>query len=116
MIGKLPKLAAEYIRTTNESDSAGFNALFDDDAVVDDAGRIIRGREAIREWAAHDIFAASVKFDVLEVSEYESGVTVTGKVDGTFDRTGLPDPLVMTFDLAFRHGKIVKLTCRLADN
>ena len=115
-IENLPKLAAEYIRTTNESDPAGFVALFDDDAVVDDAGRIIRGREAIREWADHDIFATSVKFDVLDGSEYESGVTVTGKVDGTFDRTGLPDPIVMTFDIAFRHGKIVKLTCRLADN
>lgn len=115
MVGNLPKLAAEYIRTTNERDPAGFVALFEDDAVVDDAGRIIHGREAIRAWAAHDIFAASVKIDVLDVSEYESGVTITGKVDGTFDRKGLPDPLVMTFDIAFRDGKIVKLTCRLAD-
>jgi uncharacterized protein (TIGR03067 family) len=115
MVGNLPKLAAEYIRATNESDPPGFMALFDEYAVIDDAGRFIRGSEAIRHWAAHDIFAAAVKFDVLEVGEYESGVTLTAKVDGTFDRTGLPDPLIMTFDIAYRDGRIAKLTCRLAD-
>jgi uncharacterized protein (TIGR03067 family) len=115
MTEELPKLAAEYIRTTNGNDPTGFIAMFDDDAVVDDAGRIVRGRDAIRRWAASDIFAASVTLDALDVSEYESGVTIKAKVDGTFDRKGLPDPLVMTFDISLRRGKIAKLTCRLAD-
>jgi uncharacterized protein (TIGR03067 family) len=115
MIEELPKLATEYIRTTNGNDPVGFLAMFDDDAVVDDAGRVIRGREAIRRWAASDIFAASVALDALDVSEYESGVTITAKVDGTFDRKGLPDPLIMTFDIACHGGRISRLTCRLAD-
>jgi uncharacterized protein (TIGR03067 family) len=112
----LSKLATEFVRTINGNDPNGFIAMFCDDAIVDDAGRIVRGRDPIRQWAAHDIFAASVALDALNVSEYASGVTVTAKVDGTFDRKGLPDPLIMTFDIAFRRGKIAKLTCRLADN
>jgi uncharacterized protein (TIGR03067 family) len=114
MIEKLPERAADYIRTTNANDPTGFVSLFADDAVVDDAGRIIRGSDAIRRWAASDIFGANVTLEALDASEYEGDVTITAKVDGTFDRKGLPDPLIMTFDIAFRSGKIANLTCRLA--
>ena len=115
MTKELSKLASEFVRTINENDPSGFIGMFDDDAIVDDAGRIVRGRDAIQQWTAHDIFAASVSLDALDVSEYESGVAITAKIAGTFDRKGLPDPLAMTFDIAFRCGKIAKLTCRLAD-
>ncbi len=114
MIEQLPELAAGYVRTANGNDPAGFIALFDKDAVVDDAGRIIRGREEIHQWAASDIFAAKVTFDALDASENENGVTITAKVDGAFDRTGLPDPLIMMLEMVVRGGKITKLTCRLA--
>ena len=115
MTGQLPGPSAGYVRTTNGKDPAGFIALFAEDAVVDDAGRIIRGREAIRAWAASDIFAADVTLDVLGASGDENDATVTAKVDGTFDRTGLPDPLIMTFQIAAQGAKITKLTCRLAE-
>jgi NAD(P)-dependent dehydrogenase (short-subunit alcohol dehydrogenase family) len=112
---QLPELAAGYVRTTNGNDPTGFIALFAEDAVIDDAGRIIRGCEAIRTWAASDIFAANVTLDVFDVSGDNSDATITAKVDGTFDRTGLPDPLIMTLHIAAFDGKITKLTCRLAE-
>src|SRR5688572_25589724 len=112
---QLPGPAAGYVRTTNGKDPAGFIALFAEDAVVDDAGRIIRGREAIRAWAASEIFAADVTLDALDASGDEDESMITAKVDGTFDRTGLPDPLIMTFQIAALGGKITKLTCRLAE-
>ncbi|BBO36024.1 nuclear transport factor 2 family protein [Lacipirellula parvula] len=115
MTKDLSTLATKFMRAINENDPSGFLAMFDDDTIVDDAGRIIRGRDAIQQWAAHDIFAASVTLDALDMNEYESGVTITAKIDGAFDRNGLPDPLIMTFDIALRDGKIAKLTCRLAD-
>lgn len=114
MTTQLPEPAAGFVRAVNDRDPAGFIALFADDAVVDDAGREIRGREAIRAWAAHDIFAASVTLEVRDVSGTDGDATVTGTVDGTFDRTGLPDPLVMTFRVVGDRGKINGLTCRLA--
>ena len=93
----------------------GFIARCAEDTVVDDAGRVIRGREAIRAWAASDIFAADVTLDALDASGDEDDATITAKVDGTFDRTGLPDPLIMTFQIVALGGKITKLTCRLAE-
>jgi hypothetical protein len=114
MTALLPGLAASYINTTNGSDPAGFIGLFAEDAVVDDAGRIIRGREAIQAGAASDIFAANVTFDPLDVSGDENDGTITAKVGGTFDRTGLPDPLIMTFQIVAVNERIAKLMCRLA--
>lgn len=115
MIDQVPGPAAGYVRTTNGKDPAGFIALFAEDAVVDDAGRVVQGREAIRAWAASDIFAADVTLDVLGARGDETDPTITAKVDGTFDRTGLPDPLIMTFHIASQGGKITKLTCRPAE-
>jgi hypothetical protein len=103
-----------YVRAINGKDPDGFIALFAEGAVIDDAGRIIRGREEIRAWAASDIFGANVTFTVLDTSGEENDATITAKVDGTFDRTGLPDPLIMTFNVVALEGKITKLTCRLA--
>ena len=114
MTTHIPEHAAGFVWAVNDRDPAGLIALFAEDAVVDDAGRVIRGREAIREWAAHDIFAASVTFEVRKVSGTDGDATVTVKVDGTFDRTGLPDPLIMTFHVVSERGKIGGLTCGLA--
>ena len=103
-----------YVRTINGKDPDGFIALFAEGAIIDDAGRIFRGREAIRAWAASDIFGANVTLTALDTSGEENDATITAKVDGTFDRTGLPDPLIMTFNVVALEGKITKLTCRLA--
>jgi hypothetical protein len=114
MTDQLAGPAAGYIRTVNGRDPAGFIAMFAEDAVVDDAGRIIRGREAIRAWAAGDIFAVDVTLAVLDAGGDENEATVTARVDSTFDRTGLPEPLIMMFEIAAQDGKITRLTCRLA--
>jgi hypothetical protein len=103
-----------YVRAINESDAAAFCALFDRDAVVDDAGREFRGIDAIKEWSDREIFAARVTLDVLGKSVRDGVDVITTKVDGDFDRTGLPDPLVMDHCIAVDGGKIVRLTCRLA--
>jgi hypothetical protein len=54
-----------------------------------------------------------VTFEVRDVSGADDDATATAKVDGTFDRTGLPDPLIMTFQIVALGGKITKVTCRL---
>lgn len=83
MTAQLPEAAAAHVRSVNGSDPAGFIVLFADGAVVDDAGRHFRGGEAIRAWAASDIFAAHVTLDVLDVSGNDDDFVITTKVDGT---------------------------------
>src|SRR6266478_7262813 len=109
---ELPPAAAEYVRSINEHDPAAFAALFNDGAIVDDAGREFRGRAAIVAWGDSDIFAPKVTLDVLNVATRDGATVITTKVDGNFDRTGLPDPVIIDHHIE-GNDKIRKLTCRL---
>jgi len=109
----LPKPVETYICAINARDADAFQSSFALDAVVKDVGREIRGIAAIKEWAEHEIFAVKVTLEVMEVVEREGQTIVTVKVDGTFDRTGLPDPLVMDHCFTVADDKIAALTCRL---
>jgi hypothetical protein len=116
MLAQLPKAADDYVRTVNSQNVAHFGELFDADAVVNDNGRTFQGRVAIEEWGTREIFAAHVSLDVLSAEENPAGATLVTIVDGTFDRTGLPDPVVIEHRLTTRNGRIAELTCRLADS
>ena len=83
-------------------------------AVVKDVGREIRGIAAIKEWADREIFAVNVTLDAIKAVERGGQTIVTVKIGGTFDRTGLPDPLLMDHCFTVAGDKIAALTCRLA--
>ncbi len=115
MTTELSQTVAAYVQATNNHDAAAFLACFADDAVVNDAGREFRGTAAIKAWSSHEIMDAKVTLEVLDVADRDGEVVVTTKVDGTFDRTGLPDPLLINHQITVEGDKIVILTCRLAD-
>ena len=100
---------ASYLRAVNAGAREDFSASFADDAVVVDVNRELRGLDAITAWARTDIFDVHVHFDVLDVTERQGRTIVRVKIDGTFDRTGLPDPLVMNQEFEVAEGKIVEL-------
>lgn len=110
---QLPSIAAEYVRSTNDHDAAAFIALFADGALVNDAGREFRGLAAIKAWSESDIFAPQVTLEVIDVAKRDCEIVITTKVDGNFDRTGLPDPVIINHHIAAQD-KITRLTCRLA--
>jgi hypothetical protein len=83
-------------------------------AVVKDVGRKIRGIAAIKEWANQEIFAVNVTLDVRRVAARDGQTIVTVKIDGTFDRTGVPDPLLMDHCFTIGADKIAVSTRRLA--
>jgi hypothetical protein len=105
----LPGPIASYLRAVNAGAMDEFRASFADAAVVVDVNRELSGLDAITDWAGADIFGAHVHFDVLSVTERQGRTIVTLKVDGTFDRTGLPDPLVMSHEFTLAEGKIAEL-------
>jgi len=111
---KLPKPVEAYIRAINARDAAAFQSSFAPDAVVKDIGREFRGIAAIKEWAEREIFAVNVTLEVMGATERDGQTIVTAKVDGTFDRTGLPDPLLMDHYFTVVCGKIASLSCQLA--
>jgi|SRR5437773_7815552 len=114
MIMQLQPTAAAYVRSINDHDPAAFNALFADDAVVKDIGREFRGPLAIKDWSTREIFDVQVTVEVINAAHRDGKTVLTAKVDGTFDRAGLPDPLIMEHELTIKGDKIVALTCRLA--
>ncbi|WP_425618252.1 nuclear transport factor 2 family protein [Anatilimnocola sp. NA78] len=114
MSAPFSSLAAEYVRTVNAGDVQAFQRLFAEDAVVHDAGHTHRGLEQIKNWSEREIFAVNVSLEPTAESESAGETVLTTKVDGTFDKTGLPDPLFINQHLQVRSGKIVELACRLA--
>ena len=111
---RLSPVAECYIRATNDHNAPAFQGLFADSAIVDDAGRVFRGFDAIKEWSDREIFAARVMLEVMNVEELNGEVAITTKVDGNFDRTGLPDPVIIVHRITVEGDKIVGLNCRLA--
>ncbi len=110
----LPETAAAYIRATNSHDPKAFLDCFDANAIVHDAGRELRGIAAIEAWSAREIMEPLVTLEILDTSELDGDVVITTKVDGNFDRTGLPNPIIIDHQIKLEAGKIVGLQCRLA--
>jgi hypothetical protein len=100
---------ASYLAAVNTGAREAFPRSFADDAVVVDVNRELRGLDAITAWAGADIFEAHVRFDVVDVTQRPGRTIVRVKIDGTFDRTGLPDPLVMNHEFTVAEGKITEL-------
>ena len=104
-----------YVETINTGDLAGLLALFAEDAQVKDAGREHHGTDAIRHWAEREIFAVDVTLEVVGRRAHDGEEVITTKVDGTFDRTGLPDPLLIDQHFRTAGGKITRLECKLVE-
>jgi hypothetical protein len=113
---QLPPIANAYVQAVNDRDPHAFLALFGEAAVVDDVGRMFHGQPAIKAWSDREIFDADVTLDVVSVTNRDGEIVITTKVDGNFDRTGLPDPVVIDHRMRADANKIVGLTCRLAGN
>ncbi len=105
----LAPVVAGHIAAINAFDEDAIVATFADDALVNDAHREFWGREAIRRWAARELVGDRVTIEVTEVLDHHGDTIVRGRYDGNYDKTNLPDELVLTNYFTVRNGKIVTL-------
>jgi hypothetical protein len=105
----LTAVITEHIAAVNAGDTDAIMATFADDALVNDARREFWGTEAIRGWVAKEMTGDHVSIDVTEVIDHYGDTIVRGRYDGTFDKTNLPDELILTNYFTVRDGKIVRL-------
>ena len=106
---KLPKVVADHIAACNAHDAEAWMATFAPDAMVNDIQREFIGTEAIRAFADKEIFGDKVTMAVHRAWDRHGDVTVHAKMDGTYDKTGLPDPLILSFYFSLRGDKITQL-------
>jgi hypothetical protein len=105
----LPPVVAGHIDAVNAHDEDAIVATFADGALVNDAHREFWGSEAIRRWVAGEMTGDQVTIDVTEVIDHHGDTIVRGRYDGTFDKTNLPEELILTNYFTVRDGKIVSL-------
>jgi len=103
---ELPGVVAEHIAAVNAFDIGGVVATFAPDAYVNDARREINGIDAIRAWVAKEMVGDHVSIEVTEVIDHHGQTVVRGRYDGEFDKTNLPDELVLTNYFTVSNGKI----------
>jgi hypothetical protein len=84
-------------------------ATFAADAYVNDNRREIHGVDAIRRWVEQEMVGDRVMLEVREVLDHYGDIIVRARYDGTFDKTNLPDELVMSNYFSIREGKIISL-------
>jgi hypothetical protein len=106
---RLPPIIAAYVKASNDADSNAYLGVFADGALVNDIQHEFRGKAAIGRWAQREIFGAHVTMEVMRAIDHYGDVIVTAKLDGTYDKTGLPDPLILTFYFTVRDNKITIL-------
>jgi hypothetical protein len=104
-----PEPVLSFIRATNSFDIDGFVAAFTDDALVNDVQREFWGPDAIRRWASREMIGDKVTMLLTDVTKHHGTVIVSAQMDGEFDKTNLPDPLVLTFYFTLEQDKIVQL-------
>jgi len=105
----LPKPIADHIAAVNRFDADGIVATFAEDALVNDARREFTGTDAIRRWVEKEMVGDKVQIEVREVIDHHGDTIVRGSYTGEFDKTNLPDEIVLSNYFSVRDGKIVSL-------
>jgi hypothetical protein len=101
----IPAPLQAFMDSTNRGDSAAFVAVFTEDAVLDDWGRVFHGRDGVASWNRTDNIGKRAHFELVGLEPGDgpdrvvATLTVTG---GGFNGTG-----PMTFQ--FRNGRIARL-------
>lgn len=106
---KLGGVVAEYVAAVNAFDEDAVVATFADDALVNDVRREFWGKDAIHGWVHEGIVGDRVTVEPIDVIEHHGQTILRGRYDGEYDKTNLPDELVLTSYFTVRDAKIVTL-------
>ena len=105
----LPQVITSHVAAYNNHDPGALMATFASDALLNDIRREFFGPAAIRAWADKEIFGANVTLEVQKAYEQHGDVILHCRVSGDFDKTNLPDPLILTYYFSVRNDRITQL-------
>jgi hypothetical protein len=110
---KIPKPIATFIEATNKHNSKEFLAVISETAIINDEGHDYRGIAEIKKWSDEKVFGAEITLEPIKIIERSDKTIVRTKIDGNFDKTGLPDPFVMDFYFTTESNKVSRLSIHL---
>ena len=110
MSTELNGIVAEHIAAVNAFDTERIVATFAPGAYVNDNRREIWGTESIRAFMAKEFVGDHVTMEVREILDHYGDIIVRARYDGTYDKTNLPDELIMTSYFGVCDDKITSLT------
>jgi hypothetical protein len=105
----LPGAIADHVAAVNEHDTDAIMASFTPDAYINDNRREFVGSDAVRRFIEREIVADNVTMDVREVIDHHGDTIVRAAYEGDFDKTNLPDEVILSNYFSVRDGKIVSL-------
>jgi len=113
MTDHMPYPVKVFFTATNNSDPETYIRAFHKDAILLDAGHEWKGIDAIKVWSDKDVFAANVRYEIVNTVRSGDKIMVTAQVDGDYDKTNLPDPLLLDHHFTVRDDKISELVIEL---
>jgi hypothetical protein len=108
-VSNLPAPVAAYIAATNAFDIDAMMATFAENALVNDHREEFLTLDAIRNWASREIVGDRVTMRVTSATTRGDSAAVNAIIDGNFDKTGLPDPVILTFYFSVSGARIAQL-------
>jgi hypothetical protein len=105
----LTGVIADHIAAVNAGDTDAIMATFAPDAYVNDNHREFRGTDAIRRFIEKEIVGDNVTMDVREVVENYGDTIVRAAYEGDFDKTNLPDEVILSNYFSVRDNTIVSV-------
>jgi hypothetical protein len=104
-----PDIILKNIAAHNQRNADAFIATFASDALVNDAKREFVGHNAIRAWAQKEIFDDNVTMEVSKAYANHGNIIVHAIIAGDFDKSNLPDPVILTYYFSIQNDKITQL-------
>jgi hypothetical protein len=104
-----PGVIADHIAAVNAHESDAILATFAPDAYVSAQHGEYVGIDAVRQFVQYEVVADNISMDVREVVDHRGDTIVRAVYDGDYDKTNLPDEVVLSNYFVTRDGKIVSL-------
>ena len=103
------EVVVSFVDAVNAFDADRLIDLFAQDAHVNDQLRDFWGKEVIGSWVRREVAGERFTMDVLDAKQHFGDLLLTAKVAGDFDKTGLPDPMILSFIFSVCEGKVARL-------
>jgi hypothetical protein len=105
----LPAPILVFIEATNAFDTEALIAIFTEDALVNPRQREFWGAVMIRKWAEKEWVGERVTMTVTRILEHHGNIIIDARMDGNFNKTGLPGEFILTFYFSLENEKITQL-------